>query len=361
MMAGAAGRNLGKTEFLCRAIRRQSAFQPVVGIKITTIDDSLAEYRRIDAPFEVSIEEPADDNKDTHRMFRSGASKVFWLRVKRPHLEDGLNALFHAMEKNGVDLTSDCLVMESGGARNFIEPGLFFIIRENSDALKPSCAEVAHFADRLNTVSGNGWEVLPEDMVFENGRWGLKENATAIVLCGGGSTRMGEDKALLQLINGKPLLVSLMDRLKSNFPEVVISGSRERYGFAGAKVVEDAEPNRGPLMGLLCAMRISATELCFAISCDVPDIHLPFVRKMLAAAEGHDAVVPVLADGKKQPLFAIYRKSMVPVIEGLLAEGRLAVHALLDRIDVRYVDLDGDWYRNLNTPHDVEDYEKRRT
>lgn len=357
LMAGAAGRNLGKTEFLCRAIRKQSETVPVIGIKVTTIDDTLAEYRQIPEDFLVSVEQPADDNKDTHRMFRSGASQVFWLRVKRPHLNRGLAELFQTLEAEGVDITSACIVMESGGARAFIDPGLFFIIKEHDDPLKPAVAEVARYADCLNTVNGDGWDILPEDLVFSNERWGLKEDAAAIILCGGGSTRMGEDKAVMQ-VQEQPMLSSIVNQLLPNFEHVMVSGCSEKYAFSQCRIVEDLEPGRGPLMGLLSTLKASGHELNFITTCDVPDIHLPFVRRMIREIGDHDAVVPIIGNSRKQPLFAVYKKSIVPTLEQLLADGRQAVHALLDKLNVMYIEISDDWYHNLNTRDDVERYRK---
>ncbi|MDF7800566.1 molybdenum cofactor guanylyltransferase [Pontiellaceae bacterium B1224] len=360
LMAGAAGRNRGKTEFLCLAIREQAATVPVIGIKVTTIDDTQADYRNIAGDFIISVEQPGDDNKDTHRMYRAGATKVFWLRVKRPSLEAGLNHLFQSLETEGINPNIACLVMESGGARNFIEPGLFFIIQEHNDALKPAVAEVAHLADRLNNVSGNGWDVIPENLSFENDRWGLKENAAAIILSGGGSRRMGEDKAILT-IHGQPLLSSVVEQLVPNFGTVLVSGSYEKYTFTGCRVVEDLEPDRGPLMGLLSTLKESSHALNFITTCDVPDIQLPFVRRMLREIDGHDAVVPIIGNDRKQPLFAVYKKSVSRTIEELMAEGKQAMFALLDRLDVKYLHMDGDWYHNLNTPDELEHYRKTCT
>ncbi len=365
LMAGAAGRNLGKTEFLCRAIRAQYKHVPVVGIKITAFDDDAGEvlveqmksktYRSIEGDHLVTREEPGDDNKDTHRMHRAGADKVYWLRTKRSFLSEGLDELFQTLEADGIDLETACLVVESGGSRNFIEPGLFFIIQEHDDELKPSCHEVAHLADRLVNVSGNGWDVLPEALVFENGRWGLKEQATAIVLSGGESRRMGTDKSIMP-VHGQPLVATVSSQLTPHFEQVIVSGLKEKYAFTGCHVVEDLESARGPLMGLMSTLVESDHELNFVTACDVPEIHLPFVRRMLREIGDHDAVIPVVQEAQKQPLFAIYRKRVHSAIADLLGEGKQAVHALLDRIDVHYVELEGTWYHNLNTPADIDRY-----
>lgn len=365
LMAGAAGRNMGKTQFLCQAIRRQSEQRPVVGIKITAFDDIKGEiqsdqlrtktYRTITGDFIVTREKPGEDNKDTHRMYRAGADRVYWLRVKRSHLEQGLDSLFRFMQADDVDLESACLVCESGGARNFIIPGLFFIIRERNDDLKPSCREVMPLADRIVNVSGYGWDIHPEDLVFENGRWGLKEEATAIVLSGGASRRMGEDKSVMH-VHGQPLVITVSDQLAPHFSQLLLSGAKDKYTFTGYKVIEDLEAGQGPLMGLMSALKASEHELNFVTACDIPAIHLPFVRRMLDRIGDYEAVVPVLPDGRKQPLFAVYRKGVHPRIADCLNSGKRAVHALLDVLDVKYIDIDGGWYYNLNTCEDVVHY-----
>jgi len=368
LLAGAAGRNLGKTEFLCRAISEQSKHIPVVGIKITAFDDADGKvlvdklksktYRSIDGDFLVTREDPGDDNKDTHRMHNAGATAVYWLRTKRSFLAQGLKTCWQTLEADGLDPETICLVVESGGARNFIEPGLFFIIQQQDDALKPSCSEVAHLADRLVKVSGNAWDVLPEDLVFESGCWGLKEDATAIVLSGGASRRMGEDKSIMP-VRGQPLIAAVLDQLHPHFPTVMVSGQKDKYAFTGCQVIEDLEPGRGPLMGLLSTLRQSDHELNFVVACDVPDIHFPFVRRMFREIGEHDAGVPVLPGARKQPLFAVYKRSVAEAIEPLMAEGGQSMHALLDRLDVHYLETDGDWYHNLNTRDDLDAYQQK--
>ncbi len=370
LMAGAAGRNLGKTQFLCQAIRRQSEQFPVVGIKVTAFDDVEGEiqpdrlrtrtYRTIKGDFVVTREKPGDDNKDTHRMYRAGAERVYWLRAKRSHLEQGLDALLKAMTEDEIDLETACLVCESGGSRNFIHPGLFFIIQEHHDAMKPSCHAVAHLADRLVNVDGDGWDLQPEDLVFEKGQWSLKEEAAAIVLSGGTSRRMGEDKSVMH-VHGQPLVSTVAGQLAPHFDQLIVSGSEEKYAFTGYKVVEDLKAGQGPLMGLMSALKASDHELNFVTACDIPNIHLPFVRRMLREIGDHDAVVPVLPDGHKQPLFAVYRKDVHQKIEACLTNGKRAVHALLDILDVHCIDIEGDWYHNLNTREDLETYRENRT
>lgn len=359
LMAAAAGRNLGKTEFLCRAIRAQSRRRRVIGIKITAIDDALADYRAIPVDHLVLTASPGGSNKDTDRMYQAGAARVYWLRVKRPAFQAGLTALFETMEQEGIDLNNDCLVCESGGARKWIEPGLFLMIQGESKSMKPTCAELLHLADRLVNFKGQGWDLCPDTLAFEKHRWGLKEQAAAIVMSGGQSRRMGTDKSTLAL-NGKPMLSTLIDQLNPNVNELLISGSPRKYTFTGCRVIEDHKPQCGPLMGLWSTLQASNHELNFVVACDVPRIHLPLLRRMVREIGDHDAVVPIIKN-QQQPLFALYRKRIASTIERLLHNGRRSMHALLEQIDLLSIEIKGDWYYNLNTPEEFERYQRNHS
>ena len=112
-------------------------------------------------------------------------------------------------------------------------------------------------------------------------------------------------------------------------------------------------------MGLFSALNVSAHELNFVTTCDAPVVHLPLVRQLLGWIGDYDAVVPVFnREGRKQPLFAVYRRTVVETIEPLLAAGKQAMFALLDELNVLYVEVDAHWYENLNTRDDLETYRK---
>lgn len=363
LMAGASGRNLGKTEFLCRAIRAQSKRVPVTAIKVSSFDrddecgHTNPAYRSIPGNVLVTRETPSGGSKDTHRMFEAGATHVYWLRARRECLEQGLNELFHTMQSEGINLKTECFVMESGGARQFVDQSLFLMISKPQESWKEAHADVIHLADRTIDFQGDGWDLSPENLTFENNRWGLQENAAAIVLSGGQSRRMGRDKSII-LLHGQPLISSVLDQLQPHFGTVMISGEADKYAFTGCSVIEDLIPGNGPLMGLFSTLKASNHDLNFVTACDVPDIHLPLTRRMLREIGDHDAVVPVVPGAQKQPLFAVYKKSVAHTIEQVMKEGKRSLHALLESIDVHYLETDGHWYHNLNTPEDLNRYRK---
>lgn len=365
LMVGAAGRNLGKTTFICRAISRLSKTQPVVAIKVTAFDDVGGKiitetarcntYKTLQGRFMITREGEGSDAKDTHRMFHAGAEKVYWLRSLKSALAEGMQGLFDQMRDDGVPLGSACIICESNSARKVVEPGLFLIVREAGDDFKPSCTEVYDEADRIILFHGDGWDIDPDELDFSAARWRLPEDATAIILSGGQSKRMGRDKGLLP-IDGVPMIGKIAGQLSGNFREVLVSGDPQKYDFPHTRTVPDLEADRGPLMGLLSTLRASESELNWVTTCDMPEPNMGFVRKMIRHMEDCDAVVPVDSNGWKQPLIGLYRKGVSEAIEERIAADKWSIRDLIRHINVRYIPLTSGWYRNLNTEEDYQDY-----
>ncbi|MHC4874200.1 MAG: molybdenum cofactor guanylyltransferase [Planctomycetota bacterium] len=177
--------------------------------------------------------------------------------------------------------------------------------------------------------------------------------ATAIILAGGNSTRMGEDKSMLA-VNNKPVIQHIADQLSPCFDEVIIgSNDVDKYQFLNLKTVCDKEMNQGPLMGILSTLLKSDNELNFVVACDIPQLNLELIDKMLKLASGYDIVMPVTEAGKYEPLFAVYKKSVIPYAEEILEGGQRKVTSMFDKANVKYVKLDSSnklW--NLNTKKD---------
>ncbi|MFC2159084.1 molybdenum cofactor guanylyltransferase [Acidobacteriota bacterium] len=178
-----------------------------------------------------------------------------------------------------------------------------------------------------------------------------------IILAGGGSRRMGRDKALLPVGN-ETLIERLISQLNEYFAEIIISVSSDRnYTFLPYKRVQDIESGQGPMMGLYSALSHSKNEKNFVISCDIPDIGISFVERMVALADGCDIVVPLSHGGKYEPLFAVYSKSVRKEMAGLLDTGERSLLPLFNILSIRTLPIEGEsWFKNLNTFQDYEDY-----
>jgi len=184
--------------------------------------------------------------------------------------------------------------------------------------------------------------------------------ASAAILAGGSSSRMGSPKALLP-VDGRPLVSFVAGRLAELFAEVfAVGGGDEIAGATGLRMVRDREPGMGPLMGIASALEAARFDLVFVAACDMPEIDAGLVGRLHRAAaepgpdgEPWDCVVPRIGDGRFEPLFAFYRKSALPAIEETLGRGVRSVRSVFPRLHTRFVDAPmPEGIVNLNTPED---------
>ncbi|MCU0287697.1 MAG: molybdenum cofactor guanylyltransferase [Acidobacteria bacterium] len=180
----------------------------------------------------------------------------------------------------------------------------------------------------------------------------------AIILAGGKSKRMEEDKSLL-MVSGFRLIEKIARDISPFFAEIIISSNQEavnRYSFLPYRKVVDEIQDQGPLQGISNGLQAASFPLNFVIACDIPEINISFLHKMMLYTDDYDIVVPVTNGNKMEPLFAFYHNRLVPLIEGLLQRGIKKVIELFPLCRVKYLPLEGDWYYNLNTSEDYQSY-----
>ena len=126
---------------------------------------------------------------------------------------------------------------------------------------------------------------------------------TAVVLCGGKSTRMsGVDKGLIEL-DGKPMIAHTLEKLSPFFSRLVISANQNtaRYGALCYEVIRDETTDTGPLAGILSAMRHVSTNYLLVSPCDTPLITGEFSQRLIEtvsqSAGGAGAEIYVAHDG----------------------------------------------------------------
>jgi molybdopterin-guanine dinucleotide biosynthesis protein A len=182
---------------------------------------------------------------------------------------------------------------------------------------------------------------------------------SAFVLAGGKSTRMGAEKAFLEL-RGRSLLAKAIQTACSVAADVSIVGDRGRFSAFG-KVIEDTYSDRGPLGGIHAALTASGAELNLMIGVDLPFLEARFLKHLVLAAEGSHALVTVpRVAGFYEPLCAVYRKEFGALADEALAANHNKVDALFSGIPLRIVDdeelaqngFPPAMFRNVNTIED---------
>jgi molybdopterin-guanine dinucleotide biosynthesis protein A len=165
---------------------------------------------------------------------------------------------------------------------------------------------------------------------------------TSIILAGGKSSRLGQDKAL-QVIEGKSLIQWVIDRLASLSTEIIIATAHgEALPCSSAvriKTVADIYPGKGPLGGIYSGLTASSSSRAIAVSCDTPFLSVSLLRYMTQICPAFDIVVPRIKN-EVEPLCAVYSKNCLAPIQELLERDERQIRKLFSMVKVKYVEED---------------------
>jgi molybdopterin-guanine dinucleotide biosynthesis protein A len=187
----------------------------------------------------------------------------------------------------------------------------------------------------------------------------------AYVLAGGGSTRFGRDKALVEFA-GKPMLARMIELMRNFAPDVRIVAARGKYAEFETKSVEDHWPGEGPLGGIVTALLNTkecetACEWNVIISCDMPFLTADWVEFLVKrAAESNAQVVLPHSEHGPEPLCACWRTNAVETLRPAFERGvrkvtqgiSLLRSEVLDERDWKRFDSAGRLFWNMNTAAD---------
>jgi molybdopterin-guanine dinucleotide biosynthesis protein A len=180
---------------------------------------------------------------------------------------------------------------------------------------------------------------------------------SGVILAGGRSSRMGEDKALVA-VEGRPMIVAVAEALRAAGldPVVVVGGDREALGALGLVVHDDDLPGAGPAAATSTALGSVSGDVVVVAACDLPRLDDTTIVELVAALTASDeaqAAVPAVG-GRPQFHLAAYRRAVRPEIEARVREGVRSMHALLDGLAVvEVVPSQTDTLRDADAPGDL--------
>ena len=189
------------------------------------------------------------------------------------------------------------------------------------------------------------------------------ENITGVVLGGGKSRRMGQDKRGLEW-EGVKFLDKICFIMGELFDEVLLVTATEDYscGHLPVRLVTDAIPQKGSLGGLYTGIKEASHPFAFVVACDMPFLNLSLISRLCALPEC-DVLMVRLSAGL-QPLHGRYSKRCSPIIEQMIQEGSFRIQSLVDHSSLSvqiieesmFQDIDPYCYSflNINTPSDLE-------
>ena len=179
------------------------------------------------------------------------------------------------------------------------------------------------------------------------------------VTAGGRSSRMGTDKAWLE-IGGRPMIKRVVEELLQVTPAVSIIANDPEYDLIGLPMLPDLNPGIGPLEAIRVALAASLAPCVLLVACDLPFVTAEFLEFLLDRVESHQAVVPLNSDGGLEPLCAIYSTEALEPVTELIRNGERKVSRLLDRVRTRLIPFEDlgqlagaeRFFINVNTPED---------
>lgn len=187
------------------------------------------------------------------------------------------------------------------------------------------------------------------------------------ILAGGESSRMGREKALLQ-IGGEPLIVRTARLVRSVAGGATVVGESVAVRALGLPILADDWPGAGPLGAIATALRMANAPWSLVVACDLPYLTKEWLEHLVARAAASeakaDAVLAMNTRGA-EPLSALYHKRAEPALRAALERGtRKVTDGLVSlRIEViepaewKRFDSEGYLFKNMNSP---EDYEEAR-
>ena len=188
-----------------------------------------------------------------------------------------------------------------------------------------------------------------------------------LVLAGGGSERLGREKAFFE-INGKSMIQQVVEKISKLSKEIVIScrSGREKLVemFPRAKVVVDKDERKGALTGLVSALPEIRSEYTALVTCDCPKIKLEVIELLFETARTHDGAVPRWPNGYVEPLQAVYEtEKLRKVVNEVWKRRKMRLMEVLKIVpDIVYVstqklrkiDPKLESFMNVNSPEDIE-------
>jgi molybdopterin-guanine dinucleotide biosynthesis protein A len=191
----------------------------------------------------------------------------------------------------------------------------------------------------------------------------METEVTGVLLAGGKSLRMGQDKRYL-IVGEQTLLERGLGVLRSMFHEILVVIAQDSPPLKiDARVVRDLVPDCGSLGGIYTGLTQATTPYIFAVACDMPFLNQAVITQFTNRRDTADIVMARLAT-RLHPMHALYGKGCLPAMEQMIVARQLKIQELVSHpsLRVQYVteadllSIDPSWrsFHNVNTPEDLE-------
>lgn len=172
LLIAGTGRNTGKTSLVCHILRKFSSDYPIISLKITPHFHRNVQSGKVlidETNIYIAEETDSTTGKDSSLMLQSGAQQAYFVMATDEHLETAFREIVKLIPSGSL------LVCESGGLRNHVVPGLFFMMTNSgNEIIKPASEKLKLLADQVITFDGEKLNFDLENIEITDNRWTLK-------------------------------------------------------------------------------------------------------------------------------------------------------------------------------------------
>lgn len=177
---------------------------------------------------------------------------------------------------------------------------------------------------------------------------------SGILLAGGKSSRMGEDKAFMRYGNHFLYEYSL-DILKKKSEDILVSSSNPGFYHLNYKIIADEIPGIGPLGGIYSCLKQIKNKYAIILPCDLPMITEKIIDVLLMNSPGYEISIAINDNNLAEPLIGVYSKSLIPIIDKMLGANHYKMQELLKLTRTNFVkipEVSSEIFRNINSPEE---------
>ena len=181
------------------------------------------------------------------------------------------------------------------------------------------------------------------------------ENSVAVIIAGGKSSRMLQDKALLPFGDYSSLAEYQYSRLTRMFSKVYISAKEDKFDFE-VDVIEDVNKVSSPLVALVSIFETLDVNEVFVLSVDAPFVEKVVIEKLYEVEKLKYDVIVIESKHGLEPLCAIYRRSFLKKAKRALISNQHRMQSLFNELEVKKVFIKEErFFMNLNYPKEYEE------
>jgi molybdopterin-guanine dinucleotide biosynthesis protein A len=180
-------------------------------------------------------------------------------------------------------------------------------------------------------------------------------NIPCIILAGGKSSRMGQDKSLLPFKNHKTLAQYQYDKLSKIFSKVYISSKTDKFNFKADIILDDILDISSPMVALQTILKNISEKKVFIIAVDVPFVKIDTIKQLINRSKNYDIVYPK-DNNKSHFLCGVFDKKILPKIDTLLCQDIHKIKQLINNTNSKDIYINHNkQFLNINT---IQQYEK---